>query len=509
MAERGPDERNEREFASVPQGPDGPSLGRRAVRGAAVTMAAQTSKIGLQVLSVVFLARLLDPDAYGLIAMVMAIVGVAEIFRDFGLSSAAIQSPTLSRAERDNLFWLSTLLGMALGIITFAAAPLVSVLFGQPALTAITMVLAVNFLLNGLATQYRADLTRRLYFRKIAVADVVSPALGLVVAIFIALVGGGYWSLVAQQIVQAGAGLIIMMVSAGWLPKRYRRDVPVRRFMQFGVRLAASQLVGYIGSNVDTITLGLTVSPGQLGLYNRAYQLIMTPLGQIRAPLGAVAIPVLARAQHDEARYESFVIRGQIALGYSVVAGLAIVAGVASPLIDVLLGSQWEGAKPALFLLAIGAGFQTLAYVGYWVYVSKGLVEHLLHYTILATALRVICVLIGAVFGMVGVAAAMALVPIVSWPVSFWWLSRRAAVPVRALVLGGVRVMLLSAVVGGMSGLAVFIGQGQPDWLILVLGVLSGAASYAVLVWLVPAFRRDLSSAWSLIQTHLLRSRAR
>ena len=91
--------------------PVDPNLGKRAVRGAAVTVAGQAGKIGLQMLSVIVLARLLTPGEYGLIAMVAAIIGVADIFRDFGLSSAAIQAPTLSRVEQSNLFWVNTALG--------------------------------------------------------------------------------------------------------------------------------------------------------------------------------------------------------------------------------------------------------------------------------------------------------------------------------------------------------------------------------------------------------------
>lgn len=480
------------------------NLSSRAVRGAAVTVTAQIAKMVLQLASVVLLARLLSPHDYGLIAMVVAIIGVAELVRDFGLSSAAIQSPTLSREEQTNLFWLNAALGLALAMIAVAVSPLIALMYGEPDVGPIAAALGVNFLLNGLASQFRADLNRRMAFRKLAVADVSGPAAGLAVALTLALLGAGYWALVAQQVTQAVTVLILVGVGAGWLPRWYRRDVPVRRFLHFGIRLVGSQLVSYVGSNVDTFLLGLRVGAGPLGLYNRAYQLVMTPLGQIRTPLTNVAIPVLARVQSDDGRFRSFVARGQLALGYTLVVGLATAAGLASPLVKLALGDQWIGATDVLRLLAIGAGLQTLAFVGYWVYVTKGLVGHLLNYTFLSTGIRVALVVAGANFGLIGVATAMAVAPAVSWPLSFWWLSRRASIPVRDLWLGGLRVLFFTAVVGGatfaVEPLAASLGPG----LQLLLCGLTALATYLLLVLIVPAFRRDVIGILSL-RTHLRR----
>lgn len=470
------------------------------MRGATITVVAQGLKIGIQVLSVVILARLIGPAAYGLVAMVTAVVGFADVFRDFGLSSAAIQAPSLSRDEQVNLFWVNTALGAVLALVAIVAAPLIAALYGHPELTTITMALAANFLFNGLATQYRADLNRRMRFGQLAIADVLGPATGLAVAVGLALSGAGYWALVAQQITQVGVMLMVVVIVARWLPGLPRRGASVSRFLRFGARLAGSQVIGYVGSNIDTVALGLTVAPAQLGLYNRAYQLVMTPVGQIRGPLNTVAIPTLARLQDDPARFERFIVRGQLALGYTLVSGLAVVSGTAGPLVGLLLGPDWAAAAPLVALLAAGGAFQTLAYVGYWVYVAKGLVGHLLHYTFLATALRVAFVVGGATFGPVGVATAMAAVPLLSWPLSLWWLSRRAAIPVRAFWIGGIRIAVFAGVVGAMAAATVFATASSGTLLSLIFGLLAAAAAYALLGATVPSYRRDLVDVVSLVQ---------
>jgi O-antigen/teichoic acid export membrane protein len=170
-------------------------LGSRAARGAAVTLGAQGIKILVQLASVIVLARLLSPTDYGLVTMVVAIIGVGEIFRDFGLSSAAIQAPTLSRGQRDNLQWINTGIGLVLAGTVFASAGLIAQLYGHEQLVPLAQVLSVTFLVNGFATQYRADLIRRMRFRALALADVAAPVVALGVAIVGALLGWGYWAL--------------------------------------------------------------------------------------------------------------------------------------------------------------------------------------------------------------------------------------------------------------------------------------------------------------------------
>ncbi|HHW4673437.1 MAG TPA: oligosaccharide flippase family protein, partial [Xylella fastidiosa subsp. pauca] len=159
------------------------SLASRAVGGAVVTMLGQGARVVIQFSIIVLLARLLNPHDYGLMAMVTAIVGVADILRDFGLSSAAIQAKQITNAQRDNLFWINSGIGSALSLVVFVAAQLIADFYREPALVTITQVLAINFLLNGMATQYRANLSREMRFGQLALSDIGAQVLGLLVGV--------------------------------------------------------------------------------------------------------------------------------------------------------------------------------------------------------------------------------------------------------------------------------------------------------------------------------------
>lgn len=484
------------------------SLGVRAARGAFVTIGAQGIRMALQIVTITILARLLGPADYGLLAMVVVIIGVGDMIRDFGLSTAAIRAPSLSEDERTKLFWINTAIGLGLGLLVAGAAELVARLYSQPELVGITRALAVTFLVNGAATQYRADLTRRMRFKALAAVDVLTPAAALAVAVALAVGGAGYWALVGQYIAQALVGLVAVVVATRWIPRLPKRGVPVRHFLVYGANLLGAQIIGYLGKNIDTFVIGLRFGPSPLGSYNRAWTLLMTPLVQIRTPTTTVALPVLTRVRDDEERTARFLRKGQMVLGYPVTLGLAVIIGVADPLIEVALGPGWTMVPPILRPLAVAGVFQTIAYVSYWVYLSRGLTPQLLRYSIAETVIRVGGVLVGAMWGVVGVASGYAVAAFLLWPIAFLWLARLTPMPVRALFTDAIRVLVTATVAGVAAGLAVTALPAQPAALQLLAGTLAAVVVLALVVAIVRPVRRDLREIAQVLRRALRRGGA-
>lgn len=497
-------------FDGVDQGPDvdtfasEPSLRRRTANGVVFTLGAQFIKIIIQIAGVVVLARLLLPGDYGLVAMVTAIVGIAEIFREFGLSAAAIQAKTLSSGQRSNLVWLNGGAGLVMTALIVVGAPLIALLYGRPELVELARWLAPVFVLNGLATQYRADLNRRLEFRKLAIAEVVAAVVALTAAIVVAALGGRYWALVTQQLTTSVLVLIIVVVAAGWAPRWYDRTAPMRDLLRFGWQLAGSQLIGYIANNVDSVTIGTRLGASSLGLYNRAFQLLMTPLAQVRTPTTTVALPILSRLRATPDRANSFVRQGQLGLGLTLVVGLGWVVGAADPVTAIFLGERWVGVEPILRLLAVAGVFQTLAFVGYWVYLSHGLTRQLLQYTLITSAIKIACVVGGSTFGLIGVATGYALAPALAWPLSFWWLSRSAPIEVRPLFVGAARIIALAVWIAGVTWAVSTASTGLGHWFQLALAVVAGAAAYGAAM-IIPAQRRDVLGVVALVREGMAR----
>jgi PST family polysaccharide transporter len=481
-------------------------LGQTTARGAGVTLAAQGARFVLQLSSVAVLARLLSPRDYGLLAIGLVVVGIGEIVRDIGLSSAALRAPELSTRQRDGLFWLNAGAGLVLTAVAVAVAGPVAAAFSEPQLEPIVRTLAVTFVLNGLAAQYRAGLSRDLRFAALAGADVAAQLVAFAAALTAAALGAGYWALVAQQITQGAITLMTVVALAGWLPGRPRRGAALRPFLRFGAGITGTQVVYYMGSNLDNLALGLWAGPTALGLYNRGYQLLMTPLNQLRSPATTLAVPVLARLCDDPLRFAEYLKRSQLALGYPLAAGLALVAGAAAPVVDLVLGSRWQEMAPVLTLLAVAGAAQTLAFVGHWVYVARGLSGALLRFHIVALVLSAGCIAVGSRFGVVGVAAGYAVAALLEWPLSLWWLSRVTVVPVHALLLGALRITACAVAVGTACRVATELAGSWPSPAQIGAGVLTGLAVQGMAVQ-VPAVRRDLRGVVGWARQMVVRQR--
>ena len=475
-------------------------LAQAAGRGAVFTLGAQLARLILQITSVVVLSRLLSPGDYGLVAIVLVVVAFGETFRDFGLSSASIQAKVLTNDQRSNLFWINTGIGLVLAIAVVLCSPSIAAISQAPQVTTVAQVLSLTFLLNGVSTQYRASLLRSLEFRAIAIIDVSASFLALLAAIFAAASGLSYWALVIQQVGQAGVALLGTLIAAKWLPGLPNRRGNIRPFLNLGWNLVGSQLIAYASSNIDTLLVGLRYGTVSLGFYNRAFQLIMTPVNQIRGPMTTVALPVLSRIQESRDRFNEYVVMGQLAMSYPLCLTLGAVAVLANPVVEVALGPQWDASAPILRLLAISAMFQTLAFVGYWVYVSRGLGRSLFRFSIVSAGVRITCVALGSQWGVIGVAVGFMVGPAINWPISIGWLSRVTEVPTRRLYLGAGRVLCLVAVSSGVAAFATFVAIPPAS---AAMTLLSGASAYiltAVIGFSLPWYRTDVRSILRVVR---------
>jgi PST family polysaccharide transporter len=472
-------------------------LAQRAARGAIFTVVSQVVGLMVQLASVVVLSRLLSPRDYGLVAIVLVVVAFGETFRDLGLSSASVQAKILTKLQRDNLFWINGGIGGVLTLIVFFASGIIAAVTKSPEVVHVAQVLSLTFFFNGLTTQYRASLLRSLRFRALMIIDITSAVIALGIAIYAAAIGLGYWALVVQQMGLVTFGMIGAVLAARWLPGLPNREGDIRGFLRFGWNLVGSQLIAYLSSNIDSLTVALRFGTVPLGFYNRAFQLVMTPVNQIRGPMTTVALPVLARIQDARERFNEYVVVGQLALSYPICLALGAVAVLSDPLIMIALGPQWGPSSPILRLLATSAMFQTLAYVGYWVYVSRGLGKSLFRFSMVSAAVRIACILIGSQWGVDGVAFGFMVGPAINWPISLGWLSRVTEVPTRRLYSGAFRVLGLVAVSAGVTWV-VLLGVSRFGALAsLVIGLLAYLGTIA-LALLVPPYRADAVTLLSI-----------
>lgn len=472
--------------------PPAKSLGASASRGAAVTVAGQLVRVVIQLVGIIVLARLLTPSDYGVLAMVVAIIGIGEVFRDFGLSSAAIQAKDVTRAQKSNLFWTNTGIGVVLAAVVCLTSGLIAAFYGDPRLQMVAVALSSTFLINGIATQFRADLNRHLHFFRLAVIDICAQVGGLVLGVVLAVAGTGYWALVAQQISIVLLQLVLLLVWTGWFPGLPRRGAAMGGLLRYGSDLVGSQVLTYAARHVDSVVIGATLGAGPLGLYNRAFQLMVMPLNQLNAPATRVALPILSRLQDNRARFRDFINTGQTFMLNLSSTILALGCAQASAVIAIALGPQWTDATPIFQILAVAGFFQIAGSATYWTFLAKGLTRPLLYYTLVTRPIMIAVIATGAIWGVLGVATGFAIATAAVWPVALLWVGRVSDAPVRLMFLNGARTLMIF-MTGGL--LSYLVTSFLPlDWHVarLLLGAVVLLGFLTLTALCLPAYRRDV-----------------
>lgn len=453
----------------------GPSLRMRAARGSAVTLATQLTRSLVLLGGVVVLARMVAPADFGHIAMVVAVSGVAEILRDSGLSWAALRRTDLSQQQRSNLFWLNAGIGLGLSAIVFALSWPLAAFYGYGLLVQVVQWIAPVYFLNGVAAQFRIAINQDLRFGALAIIDIAAPVVALGLAISIAATGQGLAALVVQQVAAPVVALLLTVPLAKWWPSLPRRAPGMRALFSFGVSFAGVQLLSYATRNVDSIAIGRFYGARSLGFYDQAYQLSVAPLVLLNSPMSRVAVPVLARVHRDRPRYLAALREAQLIACYVTSTVLLVAAGLGTPLITLFLGANWAPAGPILSVLAIGSVFRSIQQVANWIFVVEDRAGSMLRLNLLGQPIIVALLLIGLIWGPIGVAAGGSLGWCIFWLTSLTWVGRTTGLVVRPLVLDAMRVI---GFVGLPSGVAAFLVASfvplASVWLVL-LGLAAAA----------------------------------
>jgi len=260
-------------------------------------------------------------------------------------------------------------------------------------------------------------------------------AISVAVAIVMALCGTGYWALVAMSIVTAAVATVGYWVACSWRPGRPRRAAGVREMLAFGGYLTGFNTVNYFARNMDNVLIGWRWGPGPLGLYSRAYSILMLPLQQINAPAATVAVPSLSRLQDEPDRYRRAYreVLGKLTL---VTAPLvALMTATSGWIIAIVLGPQWHGAAAIFAWLGIAAFVQPVTNTTGWLFITQHRTREFFIWGLIGSAIAVASFVVGLPHGPVGVAAAYAISSLlIGTPCLLWYVGRRGPVSAKDIL---------------------------------------------------------------------------
>lgn len=437
------------------------SLKTTAARGGMAKLCGQAVNFLLRIIFIMVMARLLSPQEFGIVAMVVTVTGIYELFTSTGLSTATIQRETITHQQISTLFWVNLLVGGVLALVCIASAPLLVKFYHEPRLFWVTVVMGAGFFVNALGIQHSALLQRDLRYVRITAIELSAQLCSMSVGIGMALAGYGYWALIGSTLMAPAFTTVAVWIVTGWRPGAPKLDADVKSMLGFGGIMTINGVVIYIAYNLDKLLIGRVWGADALGLYSRAYQVINIPTGNINAAVGGITFAALARLQSDPPRFRNYFLKAYT-LVISMTAPVTIFSAIfAVDLIRVLLGSQWGHAVPIFQLLTPTVLiFGIINPIG-WLMYANGLFYRSMLISFVIAPLLVCAYLIGLPYGPTGIAFAFS-AALTLWlvPHVYWCLHGTVVLPmdifhatVRPVIAALVATGLAWLVLQGLSGL--------------------------------------------------------
>ena len=337
------------------------SLTNRAINGL------QWSFLSVVVISVIqigysaLMARLVAPEAFGLVAMANVILRFGTYFSRMGIGSAIIQKKDLSDDDIRAAFTAALVFGLFVTLLIVIGAPLGKLIFDDEQVVSVVRVMAFTLFIAGVSTTATSLLRRQFRFRAIALVEISSFVLGAGgVGVVLALTGYGVWSLVYSSLAQ---GIFLAIFSYIFCQHSLKITFNLSKYkaiLSFGSKVSVVSFLEFLGYNLDSMVIGRFSGAETLGYYNRANYIVRYPAEKISGSITNILFPALSRIQHDnEKLWEAYTSTIAI-LGVFLFVFAFAVSASAREVIGVIYGEKWLKAIPFLQVFAISVPFGLL-----------------------------------------------------------------------------------------------------------------------------------------------------
>lgn len=454
------------------------SLAQEALSGILWTAA---EKVGIQFIQfavLIVLGRVLAPEHFGLVAMLMIVFAVSGVVVEGGYTAALIREPEITEEDKATTFWLNIGGALVMYIAIWFAAPSIARFFEEPELVWLTRVMGLSLVFTAPTLVQQAELIHGLDFRRLGMVGLAAASVAGAIAVTAALMGAGVWALAANYVLVAAFTSLFLFLAKPWRPKQGLSRRSVRKVFGFGSKLAASGLLNQGFTNVYKVVIGKFFAAATLGFYTQAQNFQRVASNGLTGMLQKVTYPLLARANDDPARLKRgyrTIIQVSSYVIFPAMLGLALTA---EPLLVTLLGPRWLPAVPFLQILCVSGALYHLHAINLNILKVVGRTDLFLRLEVIKKVNITIAIVIGLQFGIWGLLVGQVIASYVALFINMYYTRTFIdySMPEQLRDIGSV-LWLSAPMVAVVAGLGTL---SPPAPVRLALMVLAGMVTYVV-----------------------------
>ena len=296
----------------------------------------------------VVLARLLDPNVYGTIALVTVFTAILEVFITHGIGTALVQKKDASSVDFSSAFYFNVVASLVLYALLYIAAPAISAFYNRPELTSLVRVISLTLVISSVKNIQHAYVSRNMMFRKFFFATLGGTIGAAIIGIWMAYRGYGVWALVAQSLFNNTMDTVILWVTVKWRPTREFSFASLKQLFSYGWKLLVSELINKGYTELRALIIGKKYTSEDLAFYTKGEQMPKLIVRNINASIDSVLLPTMSKAQDDATRVKNMTSRAIKTSTYIMMPLMVGLAVCAEPVVRLLLTEKWLPCVPFL-----------------------------------------------------------------------------------------------------------------------------------------------------------------
>jgi O-antigen/teichoic acid export membrane protein len=460
------------------------SLKIRTVSSVRWNALAQLVKLGFYLITSIILARLLQPEDFGLLGMATVFTSLVAVLNDFGLGSAVIQKTELDHKALSSVFIISVGFGVLATVITIFSAHWVAVFYQQEELQPLLYLLSLSFLITSLGQVQLSLQMKQINFKNIAIIETTSVFIGSLISILMAFLNQGVYSLVAQLILTSAIATLLLWLKSCWRPSLHFKIAHLRDVLGYSSGLFGFNILNFFSRNTDYLLIGKFLGAEPLGMYTFAYRLMQFPLQHIAGVVNRVLFPTLSQLQNNNILFRKGYIQASRLIALVTFPMMISVFALAQEIVLVFFGEKWKPSIPIIQALALVGLIQSVGGMVGNIYTAKGKTNWMFYWGLFSSFLTVSGIAYGLKWGVLGVGISYACISYLlfypSLAIPFRMIDLRFSDYLRSFKTQGILsaiIGLIMIIISGWQRLA-----GFPSPIILVSNILLGSVIYLLVL---------------------------
>lgn len=369
---------------------------------------------GVTLVVSIVLARLLDPNVYGTIALVTIFTTIMQIFVDSGMGNALIQKKDADDLDFSSVFYFNIVMCSVLYLIMFFLAPFIAKFYNLPELTAVVRVLSLILIISGVKNVQQAYVSRHLMFKRFFFATLGGTIGAAVVGILMAYFGFGVWALVAQMLFNTTIDTLILWITVKWRPKKMFSMQRLKSLFSYGWKLLISALIDTVYNNIRQLIIGKVYTQSTLAYYNNGKKYPEYLVSNINTAIDSVLLPTMSNEQNHPERVKSMTRRAIKTATFIIMPLMVGFAVCSRQLVSLILTDKWLPSVPFMQIFCISFVFYPIHTANLNAIKAMGRSDLFLKLEIIKKSIGVVTIIIAIKFGVMAMAYSMLITSFIS-----------------------------------------------------------------------------------------------